>query len=110
MSKFNYRNREHIDVVNNYVSLLNRGFKQRNVTLGQDETLLSLELPDLVQFSIEGNADDKSGSLRIEISWPIHGDRAGNEETSLPNASEALITTEAKKKKKKKKKRQKTRK
>ncbi|MEM7363301.1 MAG: amphi-Trp domain-containing protein [Pseudomonadota bacterium] len=105
MSKFNYNNPEHIDVVYNYLSLVNRGLKQRNVTLGQDETLLELELPDLVQFSIESCNDDQNGSLNIQITWPVgDDDEHDEEETDLSLAAEALLAAVDKEKKKQKKK------
>ncbi len=67
--KFSYEQVENIDAVFNYLSMVNKGLKNRHLSLGDDGQLLELSLPDQVKLTIKAQVKSTKGSLAIELNW-----------------------------------------
>ena len=67
--KFQYRNAENLDSVFNYLSMLNKGLKNRHLSFGKDDDLIDIKLPDDVVMSIDADVGRDEGSLSIRLEW-----------------------------------------
>ena len=72
--KFGYEQVENIDAVFNYLSMVNKGLKNRHLSLGDDGQLLELSLPDQVKLTIKAQVKSTKGSLAIELDWEMPDD------------------------------------
>lgn len=72
--KFGYEQVENIDAVFNYLSMVNKGLKNRHLSLGDDGQLLELSLPDQVKLTIKAQVKSTKGSLAIELNWEMPED------------------------------------
>ena len=70
-NKFSYEQAENIDAVFNYLSMVNKGLKNRHLSLGDDAQLLELALPEQVKLTIKAQVKSTKGSLGIELSWQM---------------------------------------
>ncbi|MDA0979495.1 MAG: amphi-Trp domain-containing protein, partial [Proteobacteria bacterium] len=69
--KFDYSKEETLDAVFNYLTMLNKGLKNRQLALGNDEELVECLLPDQVALDISAEVKKSTGSLSIEITWDV---------------------------------------
>ena len=102
--KFSYKNRESLDSVFNYLAMLNKGLKNRQVSLGNDDELVDFDLPDNVAFRISAESRKGKGTLNIDLTWdlPAPGGKTLDEKEKNEKKSKKDLKAEKKLAEKKK--------
>ena len=91
-SKFRYKNDENVDVLSNYLTLLNRGLKNRQLSLGGDGETIELLLPESVEFKVKADTKSDKASLSLELEWTVPKPEKAKKLKIAPNTLAQILS------------------